>query len=542
MKSRKLARETCSPRKNKALHGVSGEVSNPAVSETGATPAPFSARELREISIQLSASWFRAPVATNLTLMEVNPWRLHAYWNIAAADMAAAQASLPGDAEEPALILRFTDLSARPGKKLPAEHFDIEVQGLTNNWYVDLWQDGRRYSAQLGLRTADGDMIPLASSKEAALPRAAPSSELDFRQLESRAPLPLEFNIPDTVSDDGEHLLQNLFPGRRPPDERFPEFAPEVADIGVDESECPVPRQVANALADRPVPFRSGWEQTDYVRASRPPVFVEDTEFPQIETDEMAPYSVLARREETRLLNEIEKELPPVAEATISPRQMDLTPQPLPIFKREPERNRRSLPSEPEPGEPGPGETAPESSQQALAFPATEARPRKPGATGPVRQGGFPEVMPHRSTDLVEPWLSISISETLAGQAGPVPFVFQDKAGTVTGVTQVQRALVEKAGSEPPGNHPEPAPHPVIALEEVLGKTLSSYARGEPEFELSSELHLHGRLDPGRVLSLFGKQVQVDAEGNFSVRLKLDSGPALAALLYGQRKLGEDSR
>lgn len=542
MKSRKVARETISSKKNKALQGMSRDVSTPAVSETVSTPAPFSAQELREINIQLSASWFRAPEATHLTLMEVHPWQLHAYWNIAAADMAAARASLPRDAEEPSLILRFTDLSAQSGEKIPAQRFDIEVQGLTNSWYVDLLQDGRRYSAQLGLRTAEGEMILLASSNEVALPRAAPSSELDFKQLEARAPLPLEFNVPDSVSDNGEHLLQNLFPQRGPPDGGFPEYAPEVVDIKLDEPEYPAPKHVADALADRPVPFKSGLELIDYAHVSRSPVFIEDVEFPSIDISEMAPYSILAKKEETRLFAKIEKELPPVAEATISPADVDLTPQPLPFFKREPALHYSLLPSEPEPRESQPSESALESSLQALTLHEAEAQPQEPGAMPLVLQGGFPEVMLDRDTDFVELESPLPIVETGVGQASPAPFVSQDKARMAANTPLAHRAVVEEAVPEQSSGLPGPAPHPVIALEDVLGKALFSYARDEPELELSSELHLHGKLEPGRVLSLLGEQVHVDAEGNFSVRLKLDSGPALAALLYEQRKRPEGSR
>lgn len=548
MKNRKMARETISAKKNKAPQGVSHHAPTPTVAETASTPAPFSAQELREINIQLSASWFRAPETTHLTLMEVHPWRLHAYWNIAAADMAAARASLPSNAAETSLILRFTDLSAQAGEDIPAQRFDIEVQGLTNSWYVDLWQDGRRYSAQLGLRTAEGDMLPLASSNEVALPRAAPSSELDFKQLEARAPLPLEFNAPDSVSDNGEHLLQNLFPRRGPPDEGFPEYAPEVMDIKLDEPECPAPMHLAEALADSPAPFKSELGLTDYAQASRSPVFVEDTEFPQIEIGEMAPYTILAKREEARLLIEIEKELPPVAEATISPEHMDLTPQPLPLFRREPELHHSSLPSEAEPSEPDRSEPEPsepqssESSLPRLVLDVTEARPQVPSAAPLVLPGGFPEVMPERDAGFVEPEFPVPIVETGIGQAGPAPFVIQDKARMAANASQAHRAVVEEAVPGQSSSLPGPAPHPLIALEEVLGKTLFSYGRGESELEMSTELHLHGKLEPGRVLSLLGEQVHVDDEGNFSARLKLDSGPALAALLYGQRKRHEDSR
>lgn len=553
MNSKKLTRKPISSKRNQGPQRMSRDASAPPVSETASTPAPFSYQELREINIQISASWFRAPEVTHLTLMEVHPWQLHAYWNITAADMAAVRAGLPADAEEPSLILRFTDLSAQQGEDITNHHFDIKVQGLTNSWYVDLWQDGRRYSAQLGLRTQDGDMISLASSNEVVLPLATPSSELDFKQLEVRSPLPLDLrqdrNVPETVSDNGDHLLQDLFPGGPPLDERFPEFESKVSDVKpLEEPECPALMRVIDALADCPEPFKPELELIDYVHALRPLTLTEDTEFPQIKNSEINPYGLQAKKEKDRLLSKIKIELPPMAVETVSPADMDHTPQPFPLFKSESELPHSTLLSEPQsskpqsskpqPSEPQPSEPALKSATQPGGLHTAEAQ--GPDARSDVLHEGFPEVMSDRNPDFSEPESPVPIAETGAGQAGLAPFEFQDDETVEADTSQAHRTMAETAAVEQPRGVSGSAPRPVIALEEILGNTLFSHDRGKSGIKVTSELHLHGTLESDSVLSLFGEQVQVDAQGNFSVRLKLDRGPALSTLLYGQRKRPED--
>lgn len=513
-------------RSQRMLHGAP----HPPVSETTSTPTPFSFQELRDIGIQISASWFRAPGATRLTLMEVHPWRLHAYWNIAEADMATALASLPAGAEEPALVLRFTDLSTQRGGITPDYSFDIEVQELRNNWYVDLWQDGRCYSAQLGLRTTDGDIISLARSNEVALPRAMPSSELDFKQIEVRTPLPLDLNLPETVPEHGVHLLKNLFPRGRPLVEEFPELEPEAPDITLDEPECPALMRAATAPADSPALHQPEQELIDYSHAAPVPILTEETEFPQIDSGEIDLFRLQAKKEKARLLAEIGMEMPPVAEETISPADVDLTPQPLPVFKGETELPQSTLYSEP----------TLESSTQLVDLDTSEAQPRDLVARSQLLQGGFPEVMPDRDTDFAEPELPLPIAETGAWQGHPVPFGFRGKVAMPANTTHADGSMAEEAVPEQTTAVSGPAPRPVIALEEILGNTFFSYGRGESTLEINAELHLHGKLRADSVLSLLSEQVHVDSQGNFSVRLKLDSGPALSMLVYGQRNRTED--
>jgi len=198
-------------------------------------PVPFSADELRRISWEISANGLPSVEATRLELMEIDPWNVHAYWHIDVADMAAGRAGLPENARDARLVLRFRDVSPRADGTGADEPFDIEVREDSSNWYVNLWRDAKRYSAEIGLRAADGVFVPLTRSNEVTTPRGGPSPGLDFLQVEVRtlsAPEPAPAGGSTTPDDI---LLRDLFPQRRPPVDEFPLVMPESFDLPLGE-------------------------------------------------------------------------------------------------------------------------------------------------------------------------------------------------------------------------------------------------------------------------------------------------------------------
>jgi hypothetical protein len=81
-----------------------------------------------------------------------------------------------------------------------------------------------------------------------------------------------------------------------------------------------------------------------------------------------------------------------------------------------------------------------------------------------------------------------------------------------------------------------PAPKPVVALEEAIAESFFSATNHETGLSFSVQLELSGKSNSDQVLTLFGESVHVDEQGRFSVRIKLDKGPQLTALLRAQRK------
>jgi len=288
-----------------------------------AGPRPFSADELRRIGAEITERWSRPPEANRLTLLEVDPWRVHAYWHVAEADLAAARGRLPGGGRDAVLVLRFTDLSPRAeGTAQPHERFDIEVREARNNWYVGLWRDAKHYAAELGLRARDGEFVALARSNEVATPRGRPAPELEFRQLEVRPPRSVQAQPAPDGGPFTDALLSELFPERRRPEADYPLVASEPSGVVLDEPPFPTLPEAPDA-----VPAFAG----DEANAAAGGAAATRDDFPVIAADEIDPYRVLARAAKAELLAEVGTALPPVAADTIAPGELEWEPQPLPI-------------------------------------------------------------------------------------------------------------------------------------------------------------------------------------------------------------------
>jgi hypothetical protein len=303
-----------------------GEGRRAAARKPKARPQPFSADELRRIGTEITDNWSRPPEANRLTLLEVDPWRVHAYWHVAEADLATARACLPGGGRDAVLVLRFTDLSPHAeGTAQPHERFDIEVREARNNWYVGLWRDAKHYSAELGLRESGGGFITLARSNEVATPRGRPAPELEFRHLEVRAPRAAQAQPAQDGAPLTDVLLSQLFPERRRPEDDYPLVSSEPSGVVLDEPPFPALPEAADG--DDPPAVGGGEKGVAAGVATR----ATPDDFPVIAADEIDPYRAVARAAKAELLAEVGTALPPVAADTIAPGELEWEPQPLPI-------------------------------------------------------------------------------------------------------------------------------------------------------------------------------------------------------------------
>jgi len=178
-------------------------------------PPPFTAEELQQISAEIADNWFRPDPANHLTLLEVDPWNVHAYWHVSPVDIAATRKQLAAGSGDPALILRFIDLSPQVPGYAPHPPFDVEVHPASEHHYLHVWRDARRYSAELGLRSGDGSFAALARSNEIFTPPAGPSPERDYRIARVSPPPPAVTHAPVEAGMGHpaiDHLLSELMP------------------------------------------------------------------------------------------------------------------------------------------------------------------------------------------------------------------------------------------------------------------------------------------------------------------------------------------
>lgn len=114
-----------------------------------------------------------------LTLLVRDPWWLFAYWEVTpwreaevTADIARAGLS------RQKTVLRVYDITGSSLDK-PSSHFDIEIQHLNSNWYVDVGAPDREWIAEIGYKTHDGRFFMLVRSNSVKTPAFGISDVLD---------------------------------------------------------------------------------------------------------------------------------------------------------------------------------------------------------------------------------------------------------------------------------------------------------------------------------------------------------------------------
>lgn len=112
---------------------------------------------------------------SRLTLLVVDPFHVHAYWELTLADRVEALQQLAARGlETPHWVLRFFDVTPpRPEPRVPHRQFDVAIAPEAHNWYVHLWSSGRTYFVELGL-AGEQEFEPVCRSNVFELPRAEP--------------------------------------------------------------------------------------------------------------------------------------------------------------------------------------------------------------------------------------------------------------------------------------------------------------------------------------------------------------------------------
>ena len=136
-----------------------------------AGPSP---ETLRAVAEEVRTAFPRPSRAKELVLIDVDPRRVHAFWDIPHDSMQAARADLADGGSGP-LVLRIV---AVDGTSETTVSLDVEVQGLQSQTYVEIWDEPRRYQARLGLRRPDGTLLLLAESNPVDLPALGPAATL----------------------------------------------------------------------------------------------------------------------------------------------------------------------------------------------------------------------------------------------------------------------------------------------------------------------------------------------------------------------------
>jgi hypothetical protein len=116
-----------------------------------------------------------------------DPYWVYAYWEISPHRIQQAKQDLAEKWEGAKSVLRVYDITDREFDGHNAHcHFDIEIKGGANNWYINVGQPNRCYCVDIGLLTVDGQLYTLARSNQVTTPRDSMSDIVDEEWMSNR--------------------------------------------------------------------------------------------------------------------------------------------------------------------------------------------------------------------------------------------------------------------------------------------------------------------------------------------------------------------
>jgi len=121
---------------------------------------------------------------SRIVLMDIDPYSLHAYWEITNIDKKRVLKQFDESSKPPRQIIRVYDVTyIHFDGKNAHSYFDIEINRNRGNWYIDLWSSHKSLCAEIGMKSSLGDFHPIARSNFIDTPRAYQSSSDEERWM-----------------------------------------------------------------------------------------------------------------------------------------------------------------------------------------------------------------------------------------------------------------------------------------------------------------------------------------------------------------------
>ncbi len=117
---------------------------------------------------------------SRVVLLPVEPYLIHAYWDVTSNDIEKAKQRLGDDYGQSQAVLRFYDVTNIIYDGTNAHgFFDVDIDLQAKDWYVDLWSPDKSYFVDLGFNAGDGFFLSLARSSVVKTPCASPAPKVD---------------------------------------------------------------------------------------------------------------------------------------------------------------------------------------------------------------------------------------------------------------------------------------------------------------------------------------------------------------------------
>jgi len=156
------------------------------------------AKNLSQGPMQIEASKFQLPFGTEHISRTINlplgygkdriiaitrdPWWIFVYWEVTLQRQEAVRRQMESRGEHfERSILRIYDVTGvRDFKSANANaYFDISLEDMAWNWYLDVGGPGRSWCVELGLLSREGAFYPIVRSNVVRTPRFGMSDILD---------------------------------------------------------------------------------------------------------------------------------------------------------------------------------------------------------------------------------------------------------------------------------------------------------------------------------------------------------------------------
>jgi len=115
---------------------------------------------------------------TRLTLMPIDPYHIHAYWEVTPHDRETTMTRLGPEGAKARWVLRFYDVTYIDFDGTNAHvYFDQPIDLIAGNWYVELWSSEKTYCADIGALAPSGQFESACRSNFVQVPRAEASTD-----------------------------------------------------------------------------------------------------------------------------------------------------------------------------------------------------------------------------------------------------------------------------------------------------------------------------------------------------------------------------
>lgn len=124
------------------------------------------------------------PEESRIVLMDIDPYHVHVYWEIAYNDKRNLLKELNEPFHPAKQIIRVYDVTHIHFDGENAHgYFDIEIDRNSGNWYIDLWSPHKSLCAEIGIKSSTGKFYPMVRSNFIDTPRADQSSSDEERWM-----------------------------------------------------------------------------------------------------------------------------------------------------------------------------------------------------------------------------------------------------------------------------------------------------------------------------------------------------------------------